>query len=123
MSDRCSSVKGKFHWEANFERVMENAVDIAHAPFVHAGSFGNPDSPEVEDFEVVEHRQGDWLVGLSATVNLTAPTPSGVWAVLARGKERPPVKTRTGIFPPNVSMLEVNPSIVLCSSNEPSAFA
>jgi len=105
------SVRGEFHWEANFERVMENAVDIAHAPFVHAGSFGNPDSPEVEDFEVIEHRDGEWLVELCATVNLTAPTPSGVWAVLARGKERPPVKTRTGIFPANVSMLEVNPSI------------
>ena len=29
--DGMRSIRGEFHWEANFERVMENAVDIAHA--------------------------------------------------------------------------------------------
>lgn len=105
------SIRGEFAWNANFERVLENAVDIAHAPFVHAGSFGNPDSPEVEDYEVEEIYDGEHLVEIAATVDLVAPAPNGVWALLARGKERPPVRTRTAIFPPNLSMLEVNTPI------------
>ena len=40
------AITGEFAWKANYERVLENGVDIAHAPFVHAGSFGNPDSPD-----------------------------------------------------------------------------
>jgi len=105
--DDMRQVRGEFHWNANFERVLENAVDIAHAPFVHAGSFGNPDSPQVEEYEVEEIRDGEWLVEIAATVHLTAPAPKGIWSVLSRGKERPPVRTRTAIFPPNCSLLEV----------------
>lgn len=106
-------IHGEFHWKANYERVLENAVDIAHTPFVHAGSFGNPDRPEIEDFDVEEvHRDGH-LMALTATVHLIAPPAKGLWALLRRGKERAPIKTRTGIFLPNMTMLEVNSPIGL----------
>jgi phenylpropionate dioxygenase-like ring-hydroxylating dioxygenase large terminal subunit len=103
------AISGEFHWKANYERVLENAVDIAHAPFVHAGSFGNPDSPEVEDYEVEEVLHDGVVVGNISTVHLDPPPPPGIWRYLrGRSGERPPIRTRTGIFFPNVTMLEVN---------------
>lgn len=103
------AITGEFEWAANYERVLENGVDIAHAPFVHAGSFGNPNSPEVEDYEVEELIVDGWNVGNLSTVHLDPPSPSGVWKLISKkNAERPPIKTRTGIFFPNVTMLEVN---------------
>ena len=100
------AVTGEFRWEANWERVAENAVDIAHTPFVHSTSFGNRDKPEIDDFE---------LTGLPnaavATVHLEPPPPGGIWSVFMKKKDRPPVKTSTGLFFPNMTMLEVNLSI------------
>jgi phenylpropionate dioxygenase-like ring-hydroxylating dioxygenase large terminal subunit len=48
-SPQLRSIHGEFHWQANYERVLENGLDFAHAPFVHAGAFGNPDRPEIQD--------------------------------------------------------------------------
>jgi phenylpropionate dioxygenase-like ring-hydroxylating dioxygenase large terminal subunit len=95
------SIQGEFDWNANYERVLENGLDFAHAPFVHAGSFGNPRLPEIEDLEI-ESYEG----GASATVHLAATPPKGLWKLLVRG-ERAPIKTRTGFFLPNLTFLEV----------------
>ena len=106
------SVLGTFEWQANYDRVLENAVDIAHTPFVHSGSFGNPDKPEIADYEVERSVQGGHLVSVTATVDLDPPAPKGIWARIYRSKEtRPPVRTTTGFYPPNVSMLVVRPPL------------
>ena len=108
-ADGFRAITGEFAWRANFERVLENGVDIAHAPFVHAGSFGNPDSPQVEDYEVEEVIHDGWPIGNVSTVHLDPPPPSGIWRVISRkSAERPPIKTRTAVFYPNMTMLEVN---------------
>ena len=44
------SIQGDFRCNANYERVLENVLDFAHAPFVHGKAFGNPDAPEVGGF-------------------------------------------------------------------------
>ncbi|PSB54474.1 aromatic ring-hydroxylating oxygenase subunit alpha [Chamaesiphon polymorphus] len=95
------SIQGEFHWNANYERVLENGLDFAHAPFVHAGAFGNPDRPEIEDLQIENYPDG-----ASATVYLAAIPPKGLWKFLVRG-ERAPIKTRTGFFLPNLTFLEV----------------
>ena len=100
------AVHGEFLWDANYDRVLENAVDIAHTPFVHAGSFGNRDEPEIQDFDLDETRSNGHLVSVTATVDLKPPLPSGLWRVIAK-KDRPPVRTSTGFYPPNVSLLIV----------------
>ena len=106
------AVSGTFEWQANYDRVLENAVDIAHTPFVHAGSFGNPDEPEIADFDLERTHRGDALVGVTATVDLNPPPPRGTWARVYRSDgERPPVRTTTGFYPPNVSMLIVRPPL------------
>ncbi|MCP3709575.1 aromatic ring-hydroxylating dioxygenase subunit alpha [Paraburkholderia sp. CNPSo 3274] len=45
-------VHGTYAWEANWERVIENGLDFAHAPFVHGSSFGAPDRPEIDAVNV-----------------------------------------------------------------------
>ena len=57
---------GQFEWNAHYDRVLENSVDIAHAPFVHGGSFGNRNEPEVEEYTIKTH--GD--LGAEATVKV-----------------------------------------------------
>lgn len=96
-------IYGEFKWHANYERVVENGLDIAHAPFVHSTTFGNPDEPEVQDFEV--QPLGEW--GGTATVTLKAPKPRGLWGMFYGKKERPGVKTTAGFVMPCISMLEV----------------
>lgn len=96
-------IYGEFEWKANYERVVENGLDIAHAPFVHSTTFGNPDEPEVQDFEV--QPLGDW--GASATVTLNAPRPRGLWGLLSGRKKRPGVRTTTGFILPCITILEV----------------
>jgi phenylpropionate dioxygenase-like ring-hydroxylating dioxygenase large terminal subunit len=45
-------VTGHFDWEASWDRIIENGLDFAHAPFVHGSTFGDPDHPEIESFDV-----------------------------------------------------------------------
>jgi phenylpropionate dioxygenase-like ring-hydroxylating dioxygenase large terminal subunit len=99
------AIRGDFHWSANYERIVENGLDIAHAPFVHAGAFGNPDAPEVEKYDL--ERQ-DW--GAGTTVMLEPTPPGGIWRFLMGlwGSSKPaPVKTRTAFILPNITVLEV----------------
>ena len=108
---------GEFAWNANYERVVENGLDIPHAPFVHGTTFGNPDKPEVQDFEV--EPLGEW--GASATVTLDAPRPKGLWGFFMKA-DRPGVKTTVAFIMPCISVLEVNLSIgkmVLWNANIP----
>ena len=100
------AVCGDFTWNANYDRVLENAVDVAHTPFVHSGSFGNAERPEIEDFELQEDHRNGHLASVTATVELEPPRPSGLWKFVS-GKDRQPVRTTTGFYPPNVSMLIV----------------
>ena len=95
-------IEGEYLWKANYERVMENGLDIAHAPFVHGGAFGNRKEPDVPEFEV-EH----WTGGAGGTVTLKPPPAKGLWKYLYK-KDRPGVKTRTGFFMPCITMLEVH---------------
>ncbi len=95
------AIQGEFSWTANYERVLENGLDFAHAPFVHAGAFGNPDLPEIADLAIENYPHG-----ASATVSLAATPPKGLWRFLLKG-DRAPIKTRTGFVLPNLTFLEV----------------
>jgi phenylpropionate dioxygenase-like ring-hydroxylating dioxygenase large terminal subunit len=39
-------------WQVSTARVVENILDISHFPFVHPGTLGDPDAPELPPFEV-----------------------------------------------------------------------
>lgn len=101
------AVTGSFLWRSNYERILENGVDIAHTPFVHRGSFGNPEKPEVPEFEV---ETSPWHC--KASVKLAAPRPRGIWGRINPDKSdlkgRPPVPVSTTWWLPNAILLEVD---------------
>ena len=84
---RC--VRGEFKWEANYARVCENALDPAHAAFIHGDTFGNPDDPTIHDFKV----DRDEYSG-GATFHLTRPPIKGIWKLVKGNVERPAVEVR-----------------------------
>lgn len=45
-------------WDANATRFTENFNDVAHFPFVHRGTFGNPDEAEVQKYTVENNDVG-----------------------------------------------------------------
>jgi phenylpropionate dioxygenase-like ring-hydroxylating dioxygenase large terminal subunit len=98
------SVRGDFNWKVHYARALENGVDAAHTPFVHGGSFGNPDEPQIEEYEVVS---GD--NSAMATIHLKPSPSKGLWGRLFRSKKRDTlVKTVVGWWMPNMSILEVH---------------
>ncbi|MFC6879288.1 MULTISPECIES: aromatic ring-hydroxylating oxygenase subunit alpha [Actinomadura] len=86
---------------ANYERTFENVVDAAHTPFVHGTAFGNPDKPEVPDFEV---RQGKWHA--EADILLSPPPAKGRWKRLYKDKPEQVVVTNAWYLP-NIVKLHV----------------
>ncbi|WFU43355.1 aromatic ring-hydroxylating dioxygenase subunit alpha [Bradyrhizobium sp. CB82] len=50
---------GPYHYSANALRAVENFLDAAHFPFVHANLNGNPDAPdELADYDVLLTDEG-----------------------------------------------------------------
>jgi phenylpropionate dioxygenase-like ring-hydroxylating dioxygenase large terminal subunit len=95
------AVTGEVIWKANYARVCENGVDIAHTPFVHRNSFGNPEHPEIDDYEV---KVTDW--SCEATATLMPPRPKGLWSLLRR--KRTPVKASVKVMMPNLTRLDLD---------------
>jgi phenylpropionate dioxygenase-like ring-hydroxylating dioxygenase large terminal subunit len=49
---------GMQSWQTSAARQVENFMDVSHFPFVHAGTFGNPDATEVARVEVEQTPRG-----------------------------------------------------------------
>jgi phenylpropionate dioxygenase-like ring-hydroxylating dioxygenase large terminal subunit len=98
---------GEFHWKVHYERALENSLDIAHAPFVHGGAFGNRDEPEVEEYEIEEISP----YARRATVTLKPPRRnfSGLWRRLYNQQtETQGVRTSAAFYMPCITLLDVN---------------
>jgi phenylpropionate dioxygenase-like ring-hydroxylating dioxygenase large terminal subunit len=96
-------IYGSYTWKVNYERALENSLDIAHAPFVHGGAFGNRDEPEVPEYEL---EQDEWSAVTEVT--LKPPPAKGLWSRIYKSKKPQGVRTRAGFFMPCVTLLEVN---------------
>jgi phenylpropionate dioxygenase-like ring-hydroxylating dioxygenase large terminal subunit len=97
---RC--IQGEFTWRANYARVVENGVDIAHTPFVHKNSFGNYEEPQIGDYVV---KQTEYSV--ATTVKLNAPLPKGLWKLI-RKTRRDPVVASVAVYMPNITRLDLD---------------
>jgi len=95
-------IYGRFEWNVHYARALENGVDAAHTPFVHGGAFGNPDEPEIEEYDVVHAPYS-----AQATIHLTPQPSKGMWRFLYK-RERTRVKTLVQWWMPNLSLLEVH---------------
>ncbi len=97
------TIRGKFDWDVYYERALENSLDAAHAPFVHGGSFGNRDAPEIPDYEVIDLPYGG---DMSVTLSPPKRNVKGLWNFLYKD-EQPGVNTRAAFWMPCVTLLEV----------------
>ena len=98
------AIRGEWHWDANYERVVENGTDQSHTAFVHQGVFGNPDDAEVGEFEV---ESGDWWARLSVAQR-SPKKPSGGLRLKSKYEgEPPPVFVRTAFYFPAIVMLDI----------------
>lgn len=87
-------IRGRFFWRANYARVVENGIDPAHAAFIHANVFGNPDDPRIPPVVVNESEYG-----AEAVINLSRPRAKGLVGYLRSLKgesEMPNVEVRVG---------------------------
>jgi phenylpropionate dioxygenase-like ring-hydroxylating dioxygenase large terminal subunit len=100
---RFRAVTGEFLWNANYERVTENGVDVAHTPWVHGGAFGNRDKPEVEDYTPVIT---PWSAEATVTLNPPARNVRGLWKWIYRSEPQD-IVTSTAWFMPSLIRLHV----------------
>jgi phenylpropionate dioxygenase-like ring-hydroxylating dioxygenase large terminal subunit len=64
---------GPYLFRANGPRVIENFLDVAHLPFVHGGSLGDPAMPEIDDYEA--EATADGIV--ARNIGVWQPNPDG----------------------------------------------
>lgn len=64
---------GPYHFQAAAPRVIENFLDVAHFPFVHEGSLGDPRHPEISDYEARITEEGV----ISEGIRVWQPNPDG----------------------------------------------
>ncbi len=98
---------GDFKWNAHYDRALENSLDIAHAPWVHGGAFGNRDEPEVGDYKVEE--LDAWA--RRATVTLKPPKRNfgGLWRRVYNDQtEAKGVVTSSWVYMPCITVLDIN---------------
>jgi phenylpropionate dioxygenase-like ring-hydroxylating dioxygenase large terminal subunit len=66
---------GPYEFKASGPRAIENFLDVTHFPFVHAGYLGDPNVPEVNDYEVATTSEG--ITAKDITVWQPDPDGSG----------------------------------------------
>lgn len=64
---------GPYLFRANGPRVIENFLDVAHLPFVHAGLLGDPAMPEIDDYEAQTTPDGI----VARDIRVWQPDPDG----------------------------------------------
>lgn len=75
-------------WTASAPRMIDNALDVSHVPFVHRGTVGDPDNPRLSDFAV--ERNGHRLrfsVTYTSRVRGTQVTNVGLEGAVTRTTE------------------------------------
>lgn len=66
-------ISGPHPYQAQAPRAIENFLDMAHLPFVHAGYLGEPERGEVNDYEAVVGPHGI----LAEDIRMWQPDPDG----------------------------------------------
>jgi phenylpropionate dioxygenase-like ring-hydroxylating dioxygenase large terminal subunit len=73
------STTASYQWQANYRRVVENALDFSHPEFVHlVGRRGEDPDYHVPDYEIEEHAWG-------AGADLAFTRPKGIWRFAGEG--------------------------------------
>ncbi|MBH8553782.1 aromatic ring-hydroxylating dioxygenase subunit alpha [Nostocaceae cyanobacterium CENA357] len=98
------AVYGQLQWNTYYTRVLENAIDISHVPFIHANSIGSgiADEPRIEEHDV-------YLEEWSASASVTASQSKkirGFWKTVLNKQGSRPLRVTVSFYMPNISRLE-----------------
>jgi len=81
------STTASYQWQANYRRVVENALDFSHPEFVHlVGRKGEDPDYHMPDYDIEEHAWG-------AGAHVTFTSPKGLWRFAGDGAK---TTTRAG---------------------------
>jgi phenylpropionate dioxygenase-like ring-hydroxylating dioxygenase large terminal subunit len=64
---------GPYSYQASGPRAIENFLDVTHFPFVHTGLLGDPNYPEVNDYQVEITQEGV----IARDITVWQPDPDG----------------------------------------------
>lgn len=90
------AVYGEMEFDCPHWGVFENAVDFAHVSYLHSGSFGNQDSPQIRNMKCVTD-----AYGVTATFSLQNKPASMFW----EWTRVPEVHVTARAFLPSTSMI------------------
>ncbi|MBW4561626.1 MAG: aromatic ring-hydroxylating dioxygenase subunit alpha [Mojavia pulchra JT2-VF2] len=98
------AVYGELQWNTHYTRVLENAIDISHVPFIHRNSIGSgiADQPSIEEYDV---RVGEWSASATVTANQSNKT-RGFWKTILNRQESRPLRVTLSFYMPSISRLE-----------------
>ncbi|WP_208678953.1 aromatic ring-hydroxylating oxygenase subunit alpha [Synechococcus elongatus] len=114
-------VQGQFDWAADYRRVTENGMDVAHSPFVHANSFGASGNEVIADFELEKSDRGAQIwIPIEPKANYR-----GSFNLLGR-KQEPPKVGRSGaaFHLPNITRIDIefgNFHLILVGIHQPTS--
>lgn len=92
------SVYGELEFDSDHHSTFENAIDMAHIHYLHEGSFGNQDKPEIKDMAVETH---DWHI--SAKFQIHNKPPNALWNWTAT----PAVPVEARAYLPSTSYVKI----------------
>ncbi|MBE9035037.1 aromatic ring-hydroxylating dioxygenase subunit alpha [aff. Roholtiella sp. LEGE 12411] len=103
------AVYGQLHWNTHYTRVLENAIDISHVPFIHVNSIGSgiADQPRIEEYDV---SIGEWSGSATVTASQSNKT-KGFWKTILSKQGSRPLSVTLSFYMPNISRLEFGFSI------------
>ncbi|WP_375477656.1 Rieske 2Fe-2S domain-containing protein, partial [uncultured Nostoc sp.] len=98
------AVYGELQWNTHYTRVLENAIDISHVPFIHLNSIGSgiADQPRIEEFDVCVEK---WSASATVSASQSHKT-RGFWKTILNQQGSRPLKVTLSFYMPNISRLE-----------------
>jgi phenylpropionate dioxygenase-like ring-hydroxylating dioxygenase large terminal subunit len=96
-------------WKAAAPRQVENFNDVAHLSWVHAGTFGNRNAPQLDDYTVVERPDSlEFTVGYPQVDRTTFSSPADMITDMTYVYTlTPPFATKLGITAPDGRVFDV----------------
>jgi phenylpropionate dioxygenase-like ring-hydroxylating dioxygenase large terminal subunit len=96
-------------WRAAAPRQVENFNDVAHLSWVHTGTFGNRDAPQIHEYDVVERPDAlEFRLSYPHVDRDTFLKPGGVVTRMTYVYTlSPPFATKLGVLAPDGRILDI----------------
>ncbi|MBT9314072.1 aromatic ring-hydroxylating dioxygenase subunit alpha [Leptothoe spongobia] len=111
-------ISSEFKWNTHYTRIVENTIDPAHTPFIHASTFG---SGAAKDPKIPKHdvQLSDWG-GQIMIMHPKQESKSFFWKYMSYAfKDFQGLKTMSGFYMPNITINYIGDKMILFSVHLP----